>query len=73
MFERFTFKQIPNFMEPSRNNSVVFQKATAHNIAFYPCLENGNQQLIKILFWCAFDRFNKGLSLRTFTCKVVYV
>ena len=31
----------------SQNNSVVFVKATARSIAFYPCLKNRNQRLIK--------------------------
>ena len=44
----FIFRHISNFVEPFfSNNSALFGKATVHNIFFYPCLKNGNQQLLK--------------------------
>ena len=46
----------------SQNNSVVFGKAAARSIAFYPCLKNGNQRSIKETFWCTFDRFIKAFD-----------
>ena len=43
-----------------RTNSVVFEKATSNDIAFYPCLKNENQQLVKenvlVCFWQIYQR-----------------
>ena len=48
IFERFIFKKIRTLWNLSpQNNSAVFEKATAHNIAFYSRFKNINQVLLK--------------------------
>ena len=48
IFERFIFKKIRTLWNLSpQNNSVVFEKATAQNIAFYSRFKNINQVLLK--------------------------
>ena len=72
--DSFLNKFLTSWNLSSQNNSVVFVKATARSIAFYPCLKNENQWSIKknilVHFWQIYQKpstvFLKNLYLKNY-------